>query len=126
MLDHVSIGVNDVTAAGEVYDAALKPLGMARVFEMDGVAIGYGVEHPILWVQSAHNGEVATAGNGTHICFQAPTRKAVDDFFAAAIAKGATDDGAPGLRPEYSPTYYGAFILDMTGNKIEAVCHKAE
>lgn len=126
MLDHVSIGVSDVGGAGEMYDAALEPLGLKRVFEMDGIAIGYGTEHPIFWVQVAHNGETVTAGNGTHICFTAPTRQAVDDFFAAAIAKGARDDGAPGLRPEYSPTYYGAFFLDMTGNKIEAVCHKAE
>ena len=61
---------------------------------------------------------------GTHLAFTAATRAAVDAFHRAAIAAGGRDNGAPGLRPEYHPHYYGAFVFDLDGNNIEAVCHK--
>ena len=63
---------------------------------------------------------------GTHVAFQAPSRKAVDAFYKAAIKAGGKDNGKPGLRPDYHPDYYGAFVFDPEGHAIEAVCHKPE
>lgn len=128
-LDHVSVGVADMKKAKAFYDAALEPLGMAPVFpiEIGGalVAIGYGDQpnKASFWIQLPINRQTASMGNGVHIAFNAPTRAAVDAFYLAALAQGGADDGGPGLRTEYHPDYYGAFVRDPNGNKIEAVCH---
>lgn len=127
MLHHVSVGASDVTRATEFYDAALAPLGMERTAEFGtpetgNVAVAYGTKgRAELWVQLPHNGQPASAGNGVHICFTAPSREAIHAFHEAGLAAGGTDDGAPGPRPQYSPDYYGAFLLDPDGNKVEAV-----
>jgi catechol 2,3-dioxygenase-like lactoylglutathione lyase family enzyme len=123
MLDHVSIGVRDLAASGAFYDAALSPLGLARVVERGiGIACGPGPGRAgmMFWVVQP-NAEVVAA-RGRHVAFAARSRDAVDAFQAAALAAGARDNGAPGLRPEYSADYYGAFVLDPDGHKIEAVC----
>lgn len=127
-LDHVSIGAVDMVRSKAFYDAALAPLGMAPVWpvEIQGqlVAVGYGApDKPTFWVQLPVNGQLAGAGNGVHVAFTAPTRAAVDAFHRAALEHGGADDGPPGLRPAYHPDYYGAFVRDPDGNKIEAVCH---
>lgn len=126
MLDHVSIGVSDLAAGGVFYDACLAPLGLARVVER-GIGIAYGPgpgrEGMMFWIVAP--AAAPTPSRGTHIAFAAPTRTAVDDFHRAALAAGARDNGAPGLRPEYADTYYGAFVLDPDGHKIEAVCRTA-
>ena len=120
MLHHVSVGVRDVERAAEFYDAVLATLGYKRVMEFLPYGVGYGEEHPEFWVQLPHNQQVATAGNGVHISFIARTAEAIDAFHAKAIELGAQDAGAPGPRPDYSPDYYGAFIVDADGNKLEA------
>lgn len=131
-LDHVSIGVVDVNAARVFYDAALAPLGLKAVMPVNvggnPVAIGYGEtpERPFFWIGLPFDGKTASAGNGVHICLTARDRAAVDAFFAAALAAGGRDDGGPGLRPHYHPAYYAAFVRDLDGNKIEAVCHAPE
>jgi catechol 2,3-dioxygenase-like lactoylglutathione lyase family enzyme len=131
MIDHVSIGVANVVRAKAFYDAALAPLGMAPVYpvEISGrlVGIGYGTPNkPSFWVQMPANGQPASQGNGAHLAFRAETRAAVDAFYLAALAQGGVEDGPPGLREDYHPTYYAAFVRDPEGNKIEAVCHAAE
>ncbi len=131
MIDHVSIGVANMKRAKAFYDAALAPLGMAPVLpvEVKGqlVGIGYGAEgKPAFWVQLPVNGKPATQGNGAHIAFRAQTRAAVDEFYLAALEEGGVEDGRPGLREDYHPNYYAAFVRDAEGNKIEAVCHAAE
>ena len=83
-------------------------------------AVAYGKEYPEFWVQSPYNGEPATVGNGSHIGFMASTKEAVHAFHEAALSEGGTDDGAPGPRPDYGDAYYGCFIRDLDGNKIEA------
>lgn len=128
MIDHVSVGVTNMTRAKSFYDAALAPLGMNPVYpvEIAGrlVGVGYGAgDSPAFWVQLPLNGQQASMGNGVHIAFRAPTRAAVDAFYLAALAQGGVEDGAPGLRTEYTPTYYAAFVRDPDGNKVEAVCH---
>jgi catechol 2,3-dioxygenase-like lactoylglutathione lyase family enzyme len=130
-IDHVSVGVSNMRRSKAFYDAALAPLGMAPIYpvEIGGqlVGVGYGQnDKPSFWIQLPINGQPATMGNGVHIAFNATTRAQVDDFFLAAIEHGGVEDGRPGLRSEYSPDYYGAFVRDPDGNKIEAVSHAHE
>lgn len=120
MLSHLSFGVADLAKAGAFYDAALKPLGCIRVWSNpDGIGYGApgGNDKLALFPQSA-----ATApGPGFHLALMAPNRDAVDAFHAAALRMGGRSDGAPGPRPDYSPTYYAAFVFDLDGYKLEAV-----
>lgn len=127
-IDHVSVGVTDMQRSKAFYDAALAPLGLSPVWpvEIGGqlVGVGYGTENaPVFWIQFPIDGQPANMGNGMHIAFRAKTRAAVDKFFQSALERGGEDDGRPGLRTEYHPNYYGAFVRDPDGNKIEAVCH---
>jgi len=127
-IDHVSIGVSNMQRSKAFYDAILAPLGMKAVLpvEISGrlVGVGYGVDaKPVFWVQFPINGQPATFGNGMHVAFEAPSRAAVDAFYLAALDQGGIEDGRPGLRTEYNPDYYGAFVRDPDGNKIEAVRH---
>jgi catechol 2,3-dioxygenase-like lactoylglutathione lyase family enzyme len=119
MIDHVSIGVRDLAKAAEFYDAVLAPLGLARL-RTKPTTIGYGKSYPDFWI-NARPDRSATADSGLHVCLRATSTQAVDAFHAAAIAAGGESDGAPGLRPEYNDRYYAAFIVDLDGNKIEAV-----
>jgi catechol 2,3-dioxygenase-like lactoylglutathione lyase family enzyme len=120
MLHHVSVGVRDVERAAQFYDAVLGVLGYKRIMEFLPYAIGYGETQPQFWVQQPHNQQVATAGNGVHISFIARTQEQVDRFHDIAMELGAQNAGEPGPRPDYSPDYYGAFVFDFDGNKLEA------
>jgi catechol 2,3-dioxygenase-like lactoylglutathione lyase family enzyme len=119
VLDHVGLPAHDVAASRRFYEAALAPLGFAVVMEVPGMpGAGFGLPgKPSFWVQPG-----AGAG-GIHLAFHAATRDQVDAFYAAALAAGGTDNGAPGVREHYHPTYYAAFVLDPDGNNVEAVCH---
>jgi len=132
-LDHVSIGVRDVARAKAFYDAILEPLGLAPLMPVhtpggELVSVGYGPaggRKPVFWIGLPINRGAPSAGNGTHVAFAASSREAVDAFYIAAVERGGHDDGSPGLRTEYHPDYYGAFVRDLDGNKIEAVRHGA-
>jgi catechol 2,3-dioxygenase-like lactoylglutathione lyase family enzyme len=119
ILSHVSIGTNQFAEATAFYDRVLATLGCKRVLAHPG-AVAYGRAYPEFWVQTPHNGKPASTGNGSHFGFVAPNKAAVHDFFQAALDAGATDEGAPGPRPEYGEPYYGCFVRDLDGNKIEA------
>lgn len=121
MLHHVSVGVSNIERAGKFYDAALGPLGYWRVMEFPG-AIAYGERNgdPQFWIGTPHNQNAASAGNGTHIGFTARSKNAVLKFHAAALEQGGSNNGEPGPRPDYGENYYGAFVYDLDGNKIEA------
>jgi catechol 2,3-dioxygenase-like lactoylglutathione lyase family enzyme len=121
MLHHVSVGVRDVARAAVFYDRVLRTLGYKRVFEVMPYGIGYGDTAPALWVQLPHDQNPASVGNGAHVGLIARTKAAIEAFHREAIAAGGTDDGAPGPRPDYGPDYFGAFVRDLDGNKIEAV-----
>lgn len=121
LVSHVSVGVTDVHRAGLFYDAVLATIGARRIME-HGVGIGYGRTFPEFWAAQPHDGRRAIAGNGTHVCFNAPDIAAVTAFHAAGLTAGGFDDGAPGPRPEYAPGYYAAFLRDPDGNKVEAMC----
>lgn len=119
ILSHVSIGVSDFDAASAFYDKVLPTVGCRRIMEHPG-AVAYGKQFPEFWVQLPIDGKPASVGNGSHIGFIAASRDEVDAFHRAAIEAGATDDGAPGPRPEYGDPYYGCFVRDLDGHKIEA------
>jgi catechol 2,3-dioxygenase-like lactoylglutathione lyase family enzyme len=130
-IDHVSVGVTNIKRSKAFYDAALAPLGLNPIYpvEINGqlVGVGYGeANKPSFWIQLPINGQPASMGNGVHIAFSATTREAVDAFYIAALDQGGIEDGRPGLRTEYHPDYYGAFVRDPDGNKIEACSHLHE
>jgi catechol 2,3-dioxygenase-like lactoylglutathione lyase family enzyme len=120
VLSHVSLGTNDFARAKAFYDAVLGTLQIGCVMDFPGGA-GYGRAFPEFWIQSPHDGGPASVGNGVHICFLATSMDEVNAFHAKALELGGRDDGAPGYRPEYSQNYYGAFVRDLDGNKIEAM-----
>ncbi len=119
ILSHVSLGTNDFERAVAFYDRVLPTLGCRRVAEHPG-AVAYGKLFPEFWVQLPFDEGIASVGNGTHVAFIAPSKDAVDAFHRTAIDAGGTDDGAPGPRPDYGEPYYGCFVRDLDGNKIEA------
>jgi len=119
MMSHVSIGTNRFGEAVAFYDVVLASLGVKRLMEHPG-AVAYGKAFPEFWVQTPIDGQPATVGNGTHIGFLATSRAQVDAFYQAAVAAGASGDGAPGPRPHYGAPYYGCFVRDLDGHKVEA------
>ena len=124
MFSHVTLGAHDLQRATAFYDAALAPLGIHRVA---GKYPGWAAwerpgEEPKFWVGLPYNQQPASSGNGCMVAFQAKSRAAVDAAYQAAIAAGARDEGQPGLRPSYGPTYYGAYVRDQEGNKVHFVC----
>ena len=127
MLDHASLGVSDLDRSRRFYDAALRPLGLVRIVDF-GRGSDYGAAPGSLGVEFTITREiqVRAPAAGAHLCFRAPSRCAVQDFHAAALTAGGQDDGTPGLRPQYHADYYGAFVFDPDGHRIEAVCHAPE
>jgi catechol 2,3-dioxygenase-like lactoylglutathione lyase family enzyme len=123
MLDHISIGVRDIKRARGFYDAALAPLGYTCVSDY-GTMLGYGAKQAALWVGEAKTPVPPDPESGLHFCFTAPTRVAVDAFHAAALKAGGRDNGKPGLRADYGPNYYAAFVVDPDGYRLEAYCGK--
>ncbi|HZW14005.1 MAG TPA: VOC family protein [Noviherbaspirillum sp.] len=119
IMSHVSIGTNNFERAVAFYDKVMTALGARRLMEHTG-AVAYGKLYPEFWVQTPIDGKAASVGNGTHFGFVAVSKEAVHAFHEAALAAGAEDSGAPGPRPEYSPAYYGCFVRDPDGHKIEA------
>ena len=125
MLNHISIGVRDLKRTKQFYDAALKPLGYTCLSEGAG-SLGYGRDGVALWIMPAKSPVPADENSGLHVCFDAPTRRSVDAFHAAALEAGGRDNGKPGLRPDYSADYYAGFIVDPDGYRLEAYCGRAE
>ncbi len=124
-IDHMGLSVSDFERAKAFYVAALKPLGGGVIMEFPYGAVGpfamagLGVAgKPFFWISTGEK----TAPH-LHVAFRAETRDQVDEFYAAAMQAGGTDNGAPGLRLHYHANYYGAFVLDPDGHNIEAVCH---
>ena len=120
MIDHIGLTVSDYAKSKAFFEQALAPLGYRCLMEF-GVFGGFGVERPDFWIVA---GRVQPSEPVTHVAFQASTPAEVDAFHEAALAAGGSDNGAPGLREQYHPTYYGAFVLDPDGNNVEAVCHR--
>ena len=124
MIDHVGFSVSDYARARAFYQKALAPLGYRLVMEATAQqtgksAAGFGADgKPDFWI-----GDEGKLEKPVHIAILAKDRAMVDEFHRAALAAGGRDNGRPGLRPQYHPNYYGAFVLDPDGHNIEAVCH---
>lgn len=125
IMSHVSIGTNKFDDASKFYDAVLATIGAKRQFEYPG-AIAYGKEFPEFWLQEPADGGTAETANGIHFGFVADSKDAVHAFYDAAVAAGASGDGEPGPRPHYGEPYYGCFVRDLDGHKIEATYWDAE
>ena len=126
MIDHVGISVSDYDAAKDFYSELLATLGAKVIMEVeppvhDVRACGFSAGEGSFWI--ADEGHTKPH---THVAFTAKSREEVDAFFDKAMELGASDNGEPGVRPEYHEHYYGAFVLDLDGHNIEAVCHKPE
>lgn len=124
MINHVSIGVRDIPKAKRFYDASFKPLGYTCLSEDDS-SLGYGGDAVALWVNASDRPVLPDDGSGLHVCFTAPTRESVDAFHAAALRSGGRDNGPPGIRADYAPDYYAAFVIDPDGYRLEAYCGDA-
>ena len=128
VIDHVNLGVKDVEASAQFYAQALAPLGIKKFFDIPASKtesgeriVGFGRENdrPVFWIVGEQS-----VGTQTHLAFQAKSQQEVDAFYDAAMAAGAQDNGRPGLR-FYHQHYYGAFVIDLNGINLEAVCHTA-
>jgi catechol 2,3-dioxygenase-like lactoylglutathione lyase family enzyme len=119
VLDHVGLDVSDYDRSKAFYEKALAPLGLKLMMEpIPGVG-GFGKDFPFFWIGNRGR----SPQSGVHVAFRTEDRGTVDAFHAAALEAGATDNGGPGVREIYHPSYYGAFVLDPDGNNVEAVCH---
>ncbi len=124
MLDHVGLEVTDFDRSRAFYVAALVPLGLEPLMEPAPGICGFGdpsVGKPFFWINERGRAPVS----GAHVAFEATGTEVVNAFHAAALAAGGVDNGPPGPRPMYHPGYYGAFVHDLDGNNVEAVCHRA-
>src|SRR3954468_23419087 len=127
MIDHVGFSVSDYPRAKAFYQSALAPLGYVLIKEVQqdangAPAAGFGINNkPDFWI-----GGEGALNKSVHVAIATKDRASVDAFYKAALAAGARDNGAPGVRPHYHANYYGAFVLDPDGHNIEAVCHAPE
>jgi catechol 2,3-dioxygenase-like lactoylglutathione lyase family enzyme len=125
MLHHVSLGTNDLQRARAFYDAVMPVLGLRFIKQSDRI-IAYGLTEVVFSLERPSDGGSAVAGNGTHVAFHAGRRSAVREFYERGLASGGRDAGAPGVRDEYDPHNYAAFLRDPDGNKIEVVTFAAD
>jgi catechol 2,3-dioxygenase-like lactoylglutathione lyase family enzyme len=129
MYDHISFGVTNLEKSLAFYDAALGALSINRMFALpsEGIAGYKDASGSSFWLYAKDRQQNSLSQiqppPRLHLAFQAASRSAVDAFYAAAIAQGGTDDGAPGIRAHYHPNYYAAYVFDLDGYKLEAVCH---
>lgn len=132
MFTYICLGTNDLERATRFYDATLRALGLTRSSTDDPTAdqttIGWGaynddgIHEVALWIGAPFDGKTATAGNGAMVALRARSWKDIEAFHAAALAHGGSSEGAPGLRAQYSPDFYAAYVRDPDGNKLAAVC----
>ncbi len=120
MIDHVSVAVADLARGASFYEAVLAPLGLAKLVTR-AATVGFGKTYPEFWINLRESLPPVPSSTGVHICLRTRNEDAVRAFHAAALAQGGRDAGAPGARQGAMTTYYGAFVFDPDGNKIEAV-----
>lgn len=123
MIDHVGLYVSDYAAAKKFYEPVLASIGAKMIEEPAPGVSGWGREHPTFWIAEFAEGKKPEKREEVHVALSCTSRDQVDAFYEAAIKAGAKDNGKPGIREQYHPCYYGAFVIDADGNNIEAVCH---
>jgi catechol 2,3-dioxygenase-like lactoylglutathione lyase family enzyme len=125
MIHHVSIGVRDIATTKAFYDAALARLGYSCLRSRD-TWLGYGEDRVVFSARLSANPLPSVPASGLHFCFVAPTRKSVAEFYQAALSTGGRDNGKPGVRTDYAPNYFAAYVIDPDGYHLEAYCGEDE
>jgi catechol 2,3-dioxygenase-like lactoylglutathione lyase family enzyme len=120
MFDHISIGVRDIARAKAFYDPTLEAIGYRRLSTGDD-SLGYGKQAAGFWVNLTDSPVPEDPKSGLHVCFAAPDRESVARFHAAALGAGGRDNGKPGIRADYGPDYFAAFVIDPDGYRLEAL-----
>ena len=127
MFSHITLGISDAARSRDFYDHVLGGLNIKCTFSGTHYAAYQAADDPaMLWLLPPFNGEAASAGNGSHTALLAPNRAAVDEFHRLVLTHGGSDEGPPGPRPHYHEHYYGAYVRDPDGNKLQACCHHRE
>jgi catechol 2,3-dioxygenase-like lactoylglutathione lyase family enzyme len=121
MIDHISVAVSDIGHSAAFYEAVLGALGLAKVVDLSPRTVGFGKKYPEFWLNAREGLAPQPETTGIHICLRAPSEEAVREFHAAALARGGKTAGDPGPRRAAFTTYFGAFVFDPDGNKVEAV-----
>lgn len=123
-ISHITLGTNHPNRAEAFYDAVLATIGFARLPKPDGLPPAYqrAEGDTIIYICEPFDERPATNGNGSHVAFNAPSKEAVLSFHQKALVLGGSDEGAPGLRPHYGQGYFAAYVRDIDGNKLQAVC----
>lgn len=124
MFSHITLGSNDIERSRAFYEPVMATLGLEQPFQLPGTVVFGEMMGTKLFILSPFDRGAASTGNGSHTAFLAADRATVDAFHAAALANGGTCEGPPGPRPHYHPNYYGAYVRDPDGNKLQAVCHR--
>jgi catechol 2,3-dioxygenase-like lactoylglutathione lyase family enzyme len=129
---YLCLGTNDLARAAKFYDATMTTLGLTRIASPDeaewqgwlgwGTYDDHGAKEIALWIGQPFNNEAAAPGNGVMVALKTSSWKQVEAFHAAALANGGTSEGEPGLRPQYNPDFYAAYVRDPDGNKLAVVC----
>lgn len=122
MIDHISVAVSDLAKSAAFYETVLTPLGLTKLIDRSPATVGFGKRYPEFWLNARPGVTKQPESTGIHICLRATSDEAVSAFYAAALSGGGKDAGPPGPRQAAFTTYFGAFIFDLDGNKIEAVC----
>jgi len=128
VLSHITLGSNDLERSARFYDPVLGVLGFSRLANQPEMLLAYEKDGvlPTIYICTPIDDRPATWGNGTHIAFVADSRRQVHEFYELALDHGGMCEGEPGLRPQYSPNYYAAYVRDPDGNKLQAVCYSEE
>lgn len=126
MFSHVTLGTNDWKQVKPFWDAVAEALELPIFMDLPHRGAYGKPTGAKIFIGPAFDGKTTTSGNGTHVAFLAKSRSAVDAFYDAALAYGGTDEGPPGPRPHYHSNYYGAYVRDPNGNKLQAVCHSSK
>ncbi|QNQ11621.1 VOC family protein [Sphingomonas alpina] len=124
MFSHITLGSSDIDRSRAFYEPVMTALGIGQPFQLDQGLVFGELAGPKLFIGAPFDGGAPHPGNGPHTALLAPDRAAVDAFHAAALTNGGSDEGIPGLRPHYHANYYGAYVRDPDGNKLQAVCHR--
>jgi catechol 2,3-dioxygenase-like lactoylglutathione lyase family enzyme len=121
MIDHISIAVSDLAKSAAFYESSLAPLELMKLVDRSPATVGFGRKYPEFWLNARVHLAPQPQTTGIHICLRAPSERAVSQFHANALSQGGKSAGEPGPRHAAFTTYFGAFIFDPDGNKIEAV-----